>query len=139
MMRAMNDNNTTQISQFVSRRLTDSFNLLGKEVEGMVWLWILIPLLVVGAVYVVWMYVRDGRTIGWFWGSFLAALRLTVYAILAAVFLLPAIQNWEESKTHSKVVLGFDVSDSITRIKDDFPSEAVPYDKMKTRQDKVLD
>ncbi len=134
----MNDNNTTQTSEYVARRLTESFNLFGREVEGTVWLWILVPLLLVGAIYVVWMYVRDGRSIGWFWGSFLAALRLTVYGILAAVFLLPALQNWEESKTQSKVVLGVDVSTSMTQTKDDLPSESVPYERMPTRQDKVL-
>lgn len=134
----MNDNTTQQI-EYVSRRLDESFNLFGREVEGRVWLWILIPLLIIGAVYVVWMYVRDGRSVGWLWAGFLGLLRLTVYAILAAVFLLPAIQTWEESKTQSKVVLATDTSLSMTQTRDDIPSEAVPYEKMKTRQDKVLD
>ena len=111
----MNDNTPTQISQFVWRRLTETVNFLGREFDGWIWIWILTPILLVGLVYVIWMYLRDGRSIGWWWASFLALLRLTVYAILATVFLLPAMQNWDETKTQSRVVLGVDVTPSMTR------------------------
>jgi hypothetical protein len=128
----------TQISKFVLRRLTETLQFGGKEYEGVYWLAILVPILAIGLVYVVWMYVRDGRAVGWFWGSFLALLRLTVYAIIAAVFLLPAIQNWSQTETHSRVVLGFDVSGSIVKTRDGVPSEGIPFERLPTRQDLVL-
>jgi hypothetical protein len=134
----VNDNTPTQISQFVLRRLTETVTFLGREFDGWIWMWILIPLLLVGLVYVVWMYIRDGHSIGWIAASCLALLRLTVYAILAGVFLLPAIQNWEETRTQSRVVLGLDTSTSMVATRDEVPSEGVSFEKMPTRQDKVL-
>ena len=108
----MNDN-TTPVREFVLRRITEGLSLGGHEFSGNAWYLILGVVLTIGFVYVVWMYVRDGHSIGWFWGTFLALLRLTVYAILGAVFLLPAYQNWEETKQQSKVVLAFDFSRSM--------------------------
>ena len=107
----MNDN-TTPIREFVLRRVTEGLSLGGHEFSGNAWYLILGAVLAVGVVYVIWMYVRDGHSIGWFWGAFLALLRLTVYAILGFVFLLPAWQNWEETRQQSKVVVTFDISRS---------------------------
>src|SRR5262249_34186495 len=76
--------------------------------------------------------------IGWAWATFLAALRVTVYALLALVFLLPALQTWEESRTESKVVMVFDVSGSMLFTRDEVPTDQTPLDKLLTRQDKVL-
>src|SRR5262249_6445082 len=101
--------------EFVWRRLSESFSLLGHEVPGRAWFFILLAVLSVGVVYVVWMYSRDGHSIGWFWGAFLALLRLGVYAVLAVVFLLPAYQNWEETLQQSKVVVAIDVSGSMNK------------------------
>ena len=46
--------------------------------------------LILAAVYVVWMYVRDSRSVGWPWATFLGTLRLAVYGLLTFIFLLPA-------------------------------------------------
>src|SRR5262249_13701867 len=66
------------------------------EIEGgFFWVPILTVVLALAVVYVVWMYVSDGRAVGWLWATFLGTLRITTYLILAGVFLLPALQNWE--------------------------------------------
>ncbi len=126
-----------QETEFVLRRLTEAVKFGGKEYDGHWWLALLIPLLILGLVYVVWMYRRDSQSIGWRWASALGLLRCLVYAILAGVFLLPAQQVWDKTETHSKVVLLFDVSGSMEN-KDDVPTESMPIDKMLTRQDKVI-
>src|SRR5690348_10351268 len=109
----MNPDNATHSREFVWRRIEEGFNLGGREYPGWYWGPILIAILAVGLVYVVWMYVRDGHSIGWFWGSFLALLRLSVYGVIAAVFLLPAYQNWDSTKQTSRVVVAADVSASM--------------------------
>jgi len=128
---------TTQETEFVWRRLADTLKLFGQELDGRFWLAILIPVLVIAFAYVVWMYVRDGRSIGWGWASLLGTLRVAVYLILALVFLLPAEQTWERTETRSKVILLIDVSGSMAS-KDDLPSEAMPVEKLLSRQDKVI-
>jgi len=57
--------------------------------------------------------------------------------VLAAVFLLPALQTWERTELHSKVVLAPDVSGSMGN-RDGVPTEAVPVEKLPTRQDQVI-
>ena len=94
----MNDNSTQQY-EFILRRLADEAKVAGKDVDPRLWLAILIPLLIIGLGYVIWMYVRDGRVVGWPWATFLASLRYIVYLILGGVFLLPALQAWETSET----------------------------------------
>lgn len=133
-----NETNTTQESQFVFRRLEEALRLFGRETDPR-WFWIatLIVVLAVGFTYVIWMYRRDSRSVGGVWASLLALLRCAVYAVLAAVFLLPAIQTWERTETRSKVVVAFDVSGSMGN-KDDMPTETQPADKLPTRQDKVI-
>src|SRR6266851_8820547 len=128
---------TTQETEFVWRRLADSLKLFGQEIDGHFWLAILIPVLIVAFAYVIWMYVRDGRAVGWGWASLLGALRIAVYLILALVFLLPAEQTWERTETRSKVILLIDVSGSMTS-KDDLPNEAVPAEKLLSRHDKII-
>src|SRR5260370_37034337 len=133
----MNDANTTQQSEFVWRRLADSVKVGGSEIDGrLFWLFILVPVLVLGLFYAGWMYRRDARTVGWRWASFMGVLRCTVYGIIALVFLLPAMQNWDETKIQSKVVALFDVSGSMGS-RDDPPVEGMDVAKLPTRQDKV--
>jgi len=133
-----NETNSTQESEFIFRRLEEALRLFGREADPR-WFWILILCLVLGAgfTYVIWMYRRDSRTVGWPWAAFLALLRCTVYVILAAVFLLPAEQTWEKTETRSKAVLVCDVSGSMSN-RDDLPTESMPADKLPTRQDKVI-
>src|SRR5713226_5341193 len=113
------DHNTTQESQFVLRRLEEALRIFGKETDPR-WFWILVLVLVLSAgfFYVGWMYKRDSRSVGWAWASVLGLLRSCVYIILAAVFLLPALQTWDRTELHSKVVPVFDVSGSMAN-KDD--------------------
>lgn len=124
-------------TEFVWRRLAEPIHLGGKEYDGHWWLAILIPILLTALIYVVWMYVRDGRSIGWGWGSFLAALRMSVYAVLTVLFLMPARQVLDETITRFKVIVLFDVSGSMNS-KDDIPTETMPAEKILSRQDKIL-
>src|SRR6516162_4723987 len=120
-----NETNTTQETQFVFRRLEEALRLLGRQLDARwVWIFVLILVLGLGLFYVGWMYRRDSRTVGSFWAGGLAALRCLVYLVLAAVFLLPALQTWEKTETHSKVVLLMDVSGSLGT-KDGVPTDAV--------------
>src|SRR6266849_1594217 len=132
------DPNTTQESQFVLRRLEEALRIFGKETDPR-WFWILILFLVLSAgfFYVGWMYKRDSQSVGWVWASFLGLLRPCVYVVLAAVFLLPALQTWDRTELHSKVVLHLDVSGSM-QSKDDLPTDAMPVEKLSSRQDKVI-
>ena len=54
---------TTQETEFVWRRLADTLKLFGQELDGHFWLAILIPVLIIAFAYVIWMYVRDGRSV----------------------------------------------------------------------------
>jgi hypothetical protein len=123
--------------EFVLRRLAESLRLAGKDVDPRIWLAIVVPVLILGVVYVIWMCIRESRTIGKGWAAFLAGLRIAVYAILAGIFLLPAWQTWDRAENRSKVLLLLDVSGSMGT-KDDIPTEAVPVDKLLTRQDKLI-
>jgi hypothetical protein len=114
--------------------------LLGSGVEGSgyAWLLLLVPATIAGFVYSAWMYVRDAQTVGWLWGLFLCGLRCCVYLLLALIFLLPSAQSWEKSEQRYEVLVLFDVSDSMG-VKDDLPDEKTSYEKLPSRQDKVID
>jgi hypothetical protein len=122
-------------NEYIFRRLEEPFNLFGHDINPLWRLGFLLPLLAVAFLYAGWMYFRDGRSVGWAWASFLAMLRCAVYIIIALAFLLPAAQAWTESKQESRVLVIWDVSESITRLKDD---PAVGNEKVPTRQDKVI-
>jgi hypothetical protein len=132
-----NESNTSQEVQFVFRRLSEALRIGGKEVDARIWLAVLIPVLILGIAYVVWMYIRDSRSVSAGWAIFLGGLRIAVYLLLAWVFLLPAWQTWDRTENRSKVLLLLDVSGSMGS-KDDIPSEAMPVEKLLTRQDKVI-
>ncbi len=72
-----------------------------------------------GTLFVILMYIKDSRSVRWYWGVPLALLRITVYAILCFVFLLPARQTWERTEKRSRVVVLIDVTPSMTRVSDD--------------------
>ena len=72
--------------------------------------------------YVVGMYMQDGRSVGWLWASFLGLLRVSVYALLVLVFLLPALQSWEKSESFSRVLVALDLSGSMG-LSDEIPLE----------------
>src|SRR5438552_12950642 len=132
-----NETNTTQETQFVFRRLEEALRFFGRELDARwVWIFVLVLVLGVGLFYVGWMYRRDSRTIGGPLAGCLAALRCLVYLVLAAVFLLPALQTWEKTETHSKAVLLMDVSASLAT-KDDMPTDATPDEGLPSRQDMI--
>lgn len=124
--------------KFVLRRLEDPVKLLGQEFSPY-WVWIPLLLIVsvVAVVYMVWMYFLDGRAIGPLWGTFLAGLRLTVYVVLASVFMLPALQTWEKTTAHSKVMVLVDISNSV-QTSDEIPEGVTSADKLPTRLDKAM-
>src|SRR4051812_23916838 len=135
----MNDTNTPQQqTEFVLRRLSDALSFGGREVSPYFWLAILIPVLALGLVYVAWQYRRDCRSIAWPWAVLLGGLRATVYLILAGIFLLPAMQTWERTEKHSRVLLLLDVSPSVTTVSDDLPEEGSVPGKFTTRLDKLV-
>src|SRR6266705_2259686 len=130
---------TTQETQFVLRRLEEALRVFGYETDARwFWIFVLAVILAVGFSYVIWMYKRDSQSVGWGWASFLALLRCSVYVLLAAVFLLPAFQTWDRTELHSKAVLAADASGSMLN-KDGVPTDALPVEKLPTRQDQVID
>ncbi|MDB5312305.1 MAG: hypothetical protein JWO38_6507 [Gemmataceae bacterium] len=90
-----------------------------------------------GVAYTVAMYVKDSRTVRWYWAAPLAALRVTVYAVLCVVFLLPAYQTYERTEKRSRVAVLLDVSPSITKKSDEIGG--TPGKKLKSRLATVID
>src|SRR5437868_4980861 len=129
--------NTTQ-TEFVFRRLVEPWQIAGREIDGLYWLAVLIPVMLLALMYVVWMYRRDTASISRTWATFLGLCRSTVYLLLAGVFLLPAMQAWEITRKHSRVVLLLDVSPSISEVSDDLPPEDGKSVKLPTRLDKLI-
>jgi hypothetical protein len=101
------------------------------------WWVVLVPLLIVALVYVVLMYLKDAQTVAPGWAAFLGLLRCTVYGILAAVFLLPGCQKYDNKEFPSKVIFLFDVSGSMNVV-DDFPETGQDPTGLPQRQDKVI-
>ena len=93
--------------------------------------------LAVGIAFVAWMYVKDSRTVRWFWALPLALLRISVYLLLALMFLMPAKQGYERVEKRSRVLVVVDVSDSMAQISDQATTAAGA--KPATRLAKVMD
>jgi hypothetical protein len=129
-------NNISTYQEYVLRRLSEPLTVRGHDFPSWLWLLILGAVLLVGLVYITWMYVKDSRGVGPWWAIFLGTLRACVYVILAGVFLLPAKQTWEETRVLGKVLVLVDASASMTKVIDDIPSGKTD-EKMPTRQDKV--
>lgn len=90
-----------------------------------------------GTAFAVWMYARDTKTIRWYFAAPLAALRVTVYALLCFVFLLPAVQTFETTNKQSRVVILLDISPSVTAVSDETGGPVGR--KPKTRMDVLID
>jgi von Willebrand factor type A domain len=137
----MNQGTTRQYEEFIFRRLTEPISLFGMELpgdwSGMIWGLLLIVVLLIGFTYVGIMYLRDSRGVGPWWSIVLGLLRAGVYGVIAFIFLLPSRQSWEEKTSSSKVIVLFDVSESM-KTKDDLPQDNLPYEKLPTRTDKLL-
>ncbi len=135
----MSEPGSTEIREFVFRRLTEPMKVFGYTWPPMVWIVTLTVILVAAIFYIAMMYYKDSRSIGPWWASLLGVLRTAVYAILAFVFLLPAIQKYEQTTIRSKAVLLFDTSLSMIDTRDDPPPpDAKDLLKLPSRQDKVL-
>src|SRR5262245_19393666 len=125
----------TEVStKFLLRRLEEPLHLGGLELHPVWWLVILGVVLAIALVYVVIMYVLDSRSIGLLWASLLGFMRLCLYPLLAWVFLLPADQKTYTTTSRAKVVVLFDVSDSL-HVSDEIPT--APSQKLRTRMDGV--
>ncbi|HEX4590083.1 MAG TPA: vWA domain-containing protein, partial [Gemmataceae bacterium] len=134
----MNDSTAHSQAEFVLRRLNESLQVGGREVNPYLWLAILVPILVLGLVYVVWQYKRDTRSIAWPWAVLLGGMRSVVYVILAGIFLLPAMQTWERSEKRARVLVLLDTSPSVAKTTDDLPEDGAQPAKPVTRLDKVV-
>src|SRR5262245_60072000 len=134
----MNDTITSSqtTEKFVWRRLEEPLRMFGRDMPDYTWLVILGVVLAVALFYVVWMYIKDSRGVGPIWATLLGALRLGVYAILAIVFLLPARQRSTTTSTESRVVIVWDVSDSM-QTSDQQPS-GDPKEHLETRMERVI-
>ena len=86
-----------------TRRTPEAVSVLGSGNVAK-WYSFTIGLFVLGCAFVALMYVKDTKTVRWFWAVPLALLRVTVYAILCLVFLLPAVQTWEDTNKQSRAV-----------------------------------
>jgi hypothetical protein len=133
----MNELDATPDRELVLRRLTDPFPAGPGEYAPALWVAATAAAVLLAAVWVVRLYRRDARVLGWAGAVPLAGCRLLVYLLLAAAFLLPAIQTWERSEKRSKVVFVVDVSPSVTEVADERPSD--PKAKPTARLDKLLD
>ncbi len=128
----------TQSSEFVLRRLEDGFRFAGREYPGSAWGLAGALVLILGLAIALWFYLRERKTLGLPRVFFLFSLRALCYLILAFVFLLPAMQTWEEQTLKSHVLVAFDVSASMTSTIDALPDGKTPFDKLPRRQDRVL-
>ena len=133
----MNEANTSTYQEWVLRRLSEPLTIRGHEFPWWVWPLLLGSILVAGLFYIIWMYVKDSRGVGLGWAGFLAVLRMSVYILLAGVFLLPAQQTWEETRVMGKTLVLLDVSASLTKVAD-APTSGKASEKLRTRQDDVL-
>ena len=141
----MNDTNTSQYQQFVWRRLSEPLDIFGRDLPAELWLVLLGLVLLTAFFYVGWMYLKDSRSIRWYFAAPLAMMRLTVYGLLAYMFLLPTIQETRirhprtppPTVKHSRVVVLIDVSESMSRTSDDLKGPA--GSDRKTRLQKVVE
>jgi hypothetical protein len=130
----MNETGTQIEQELVWRRLSDAFPLFGREVDPQWWWALIIPIMATALVLVVMMYIKDARRVGAPWALALGLCRTTVYGLLLYMFLLPARQYWEKSEKKSRVIVAFDVSDSMKTVDDPFSSS-----NPSSRLQKVLD
>ena len=124
-------------TETVHRRFQEAFTLGGVERDPKWWWAIIVPVLLLALFYVVAMYRKDARAVGWRWASFLGTLRVGVYAVLAYMFTMPAKQTWEKIEKGSRVLVVIDVSESMSKVSDEIPNPAVATPD--TRLKKVLD
>ena len=107
-------------------RLEKPIEIFGGTLAASTWIFIIGLIVAIGLFYVIWMYVKDSRNAG-LWAIVMAALRTSVYLLLAVVFFLPAWRKTEllevpVEKKQSKVIILYDVTDSMGW-RDELPPE----------------
>ena len=112
-------------------------NSANRTVNTALWLGLTIAVFALGTAFNIAMYVKDSRSIRWYWAVLLAGLRTGVYALLCLVFLLPALQTYERVEKRSRVLVVLDVSPSITKVSDEI--NTAPGKKLKSRLATVID
>ncbi len=133
----MNDTDVTRESELILRRLSDGFPFAPASASNALWFVTVGAVLLLGVLYVGFMYYKDSRTCRWFFALPLGVLRVALYLLLAFAFFLPAYQTWERTEKRSKVLIVLDVSPSVTAVTDDISQQSGV--KTKTRMQKVLD
>ena len=107
-----------------------------KTIDSIVLWWVLtIGMFCIASMLTIISYLRDSQTARW-WSPLLVLLRVGVYATLAAAFMMPAIQHWEDTEKRSRVLLLIDVSPSISSTTDEVSSGSGR--KPETRLEKML-
>lgn len=143
-------NDTRITTEHIFRRWTDPPELFGQPVseirlgEVAILQWVTpgvlvgfgVVLMLAAVVLVLRWYRREGQTVGQKWALFLATLRILTVAVLFFVWLLPAIREVEVRERHSRIVLLFDVSQSMHT--SDVPPTEDPQTDRPTRQELVL-
>ncbi len=133
----MNDQGVTRESELILRRLSDTFPIGPASASNVMWFVTVGAILLLGAIYVGYMYSRDSKSCRWFFAVPLGILRFAVYCLLALAFFLPAYQTWEKTEKRSRVLVVIDVTPSVTTVTDDLSNNSMI--KPKTRMQKVLD
>ena len=111
-----------------------SFNV---DLPWQTWLVLLFGVLAVALFYVVWMYIKDSRGVGAVWASLLGFLRLSVYGILAVVFLLPANQSFVETRIRVQGRRCSSTCPAAWHTSDELATDS--EQKLQTRMDRVAD
>ena len=133
----MNDTGTQTEQELIFRRLNDRFPIGPTDASDTLW-WVSVGcILGLAFLFVIWKYARDSQRCRWYWAVPLALLRMSVYTLLAGAFMLPAIQTWEETEKHSRVVILLDITPSVSDVSDEF--NQIGSTDPKTRIDRVLD
>ena len=91
-----------------------------------------------GRVYVVCMYVRDSRTVGGAWATFLGGLRCTTYAHPGPGLPAAGLANVGEDRDPVQGRPAARCQRQHGTPSDDLPTEAMPVEKLLSRQDKVI-
>ncbi|QDU19506.1 hypothetical protein [Urbifossiella limnaea] len=107
-----------------------------KQQNTVLWLVFTAAVFTVGTGYALAMYNKDRAGTRWYFAAALAAVRVSVYAVLCLVFLLPAFQTYERTEKRSRVLVVIDVSGSMHKDED---ASGAPGAKPKSRVGQVIE
>jgi len=107
-----------------------------KQQNSVLWLAFTGAVFVLGSGYALAMYNKDRAGTRWYYAAALAAVRVSVYAVLCLVFLLPAFQTYERTEKRSRVLVVIDVSGSMHKDED---ASGAPGARPKSRVGQVIE